>query len=840
MRLEIKGLTKRFGSFTANDHIDLTIEPGEIHCLLGENGAGKSTLMNMLYGLLDPTEGEIVVDGEPVTFASPGDAIAAGIGMVHQHFMLVPVFTVAENVMLGREQTRGPGILNRRAASGLVRDLSDRFNLAVDPDALIEDIPVGVQQRVEILKALSNEARVLILDEPTAVLTPQEIDELMGIMRTLAEQGTSIIFITHKLREVKAVGDRITVIRRGKVVGTAPPSTSEADLAEMMVGPRGVAAGRQGRRPRPAPPRSRSATSPSSTRAATRSSRTSRSRPAPARCSASPGVQGNGQTELIKSLLGLIKPDAGEILLGGQDITRHGPRRSLEDGIGYIPEDRSHDGFVGGFSVRENLVLDLYRDDAFSRGLSLKLDAIRENAERRIEEFDIRTESPATPVSSLSGGNQQKVVVAREFSRAAQGARGLAADPRRRRRVDRVHPQADHLGARQRHRRHHRVHRAGGDLRVVRPDRRHVRRQDRGRRRPRHRPRGDRPADGGCDPGVAGERERVSTTEGPPEEPTPPGKHHAEPAGGATQDEVADDPQAMEVQTTLAAADRQGGGVDWSSYLPTVKVTAGAFVVALIVGAFLIALSDQEVIESLSYFFSYPWDFFTRSGDAIWSSYSALVKGSVGSGHALSSTVERAAPLICAGLGVTLAFRAGLFNIGAQGQFLVAGLFAGYVGFSWGLPTGLHLVVALVAALVGGAIWGGIIGLLKARTGAHEVITTIMLNYLGGSVLLYALSKEAFQRPNSDNPLSPPVDDSAQFPSLARHPHRRRAGLPGRVVRVVGARAQHHRLRAARRRRQPAGRPHGRHERRQGLHAGDGAGRLARRPRGGHQRAGPR
>ncbi len=228
----------------------------------------------------------------------------------------------------------------------------------------------------------------------------------------------------------------------------------------------------------------------------------------------------------------------------------------------------------------------------------------------------------------------------------------------------------------------------------------------------------------------------------------------------------ADDPQAMEVQSTLAAADRTAGGVDWTSYLPTVKVTAGAFLVALIVGAFLIALSDQEVIESLGYFFSYPWDFFTRSGDAIWSSYSALVKGSVGSGHALSNTVERAAPLICAGLGVAIAFRAGLFNIGAQGQFLIAGLFAGYVGFSWGVPTGLHLVVALVAALVGGAIWGGLIGLLKARTGAHEVITTIMFNYLGASVLLYALSKEAFQRPNSDNPLSPPVDDSAQFPTL--------------------------------------------------------------------------
>src|SRR5215218_9070438 len=236
MKLEIKGLTKRFGSFTANDQIDLVIEPGEIHCLLGENGAGKSTLMNMLYGLLEPTAGEILVDDEPRTFASPGDAIEAGIGMVHQHFMLVPVFTVAENIMLGREQTRGAGVLDRRKASKLVRELSERYGLSVDPDALVEDLPVGVQQRVEILKALANDARYLIFDEPTAVLTPQEIDELIAVMRSLRDEGKAIVFITHKLREVRAIADRITVIRRGAVVGTASPTDSETSLAELMVG----------------------------------------------------------------------------------------------------------------------------------------------------------------------------------------------------------------------------------------------------------------------------------------------------------------------------------------------------------------------------------------------------------------------------------------------------------------------------------------------------------------------------------------------------------------------------------------------------------------------------
>jgi general nucleoside transport system ATP-binding protein len=430
MKLEIKGLTKKFGSFTANDHIDLTIEPGEIHCLLGENGAGKSTLMNMLYGLLSATDGEIVIDGEPVTFHSPSDAIAAGIGMVHQHFMLVPVFTVAENVMLGREQTAAPGILSRRKAADMVRELSERYGLKVDPNMLVEALPVGVQQRVEIIKALSHEAKVLILDEPTAVLTPQEIDELMEIMRSLKQQGTSIIFITHKLREVKAVGDRISVIRRGKVVGTVPPSTSEAELAEMMVGREvKLVVDKLPSKPGPAmlqvdgltvvDPRGHQVVKDVSFEVYS------------GEVLGIAGVQGNGQTELIKSLLGLVKPDAGRIRIDGEDISTHGPRASLEHGIGYIPEDRSHDGYVGGFSVRENLILDLYRRDEFSRGLALKLDEIAENADARIKEFDIRTESASSLVSSLSGGNQQKVVVAREFSRplkvlvASQPTRGV-------------------------------------------------------------------------------------------------------------------------------------------------------------------------------------------------------------------------------------------------------------------------------------------------------------------------------------------------------------------------------------------------------------------------------
>ncbi|MBA3232615.1 MAG: ABC transporter ATP-binding protein [Propionibacteriales bacterium] len=430
MQLEIRALTKRFGTFVANDHIDLTVTPGEIHCLLGENGAGKSTLMNMLYGLLEPDEGEVLLDGKPVSFASPGDAINAGVGMVHQHFMLVPVFTVAENIMLGREQTRGLGVLNRAQAAQLVRDLSEKYKLAVDPDAVVQDLPVGVQQRVEILKALANDAEVLILDEPTAVLTPQEIDELMSIMGSLKDNGTSIVFITHKLREVKAIGDKITVIRRGKVVATTAPATSEPELAQMMVG----------REVKLFVDKAEAKSGDvvldvkNVTVIDARGTTVVKDVSFDVRAGeilGIAGVQGNGQTELIKSLLGLVKPAAGQVFLEGRNISKHGPRQSLDDGIGFIPEDRSRDGYVASFSVRENLVLDLYSHDEFSNGIALRLGAIADNAKARIEEFDIRTQDMDSPVASLSGGNQQKVVVARELSRslkvliASQPTRGV-------------------------------------------------------------------------------------------------------------------------------------------------------------------------------------------------------------------------------------------------------------------------------------------------------------------------------------------------------------------------------------------------------------------------------
>ncbi|MFK5634589.1 MULTISPECIES: ABC transporter ATP-binding protein [unclassified Ornithinimicrobium] len=430
MKLELRGITKVFGTLVANDHIDLVVQPGEIHALLGENGAGKSTLMNVLYGLYDPDGGQILLDDHPVSFVGPGDAVAAGIGMVHQHFMLVPVFTVAESVALGYEPTGPAGILNLEEARDRVREISGRFGFDVDPDALVEDLPVGVQQRVEIIKALARDAKVLILDEPTAVLTPQETDELIGIMRELKESGTSIVFITHKLREVRAIADRITVIRRGKVVGEASPTSTETELASLMVG-RSVSLTVTKDPARTGDPAfvvdGLSVISPAGVVLVDDISFEVRS--GEIFCLA--GVQGNGQTELAEAILGLEEVDGGRMLLAGKDIAGMSVRERLRAGIGFVPEDRSTDGVISSFTIAENLVLDLYDAEPFARGVSMRPAKVADNATRRAEEFDVRYTDVQDPISTLSGGNAQKVVLAREMSRslqllvASQPTRGL-------------------------------------------------------------------------------------------------------------------------------------------------------------------------------------------------------------------------------------------------------------------------------------------------------------------------------------------------------------------------------------------------------------------------------
>lgn len=431
MKVELRGITKRFPGVVANKNVDLVVNSGEVLALLGENGAGKSTLMNILFGLYGPDAGEIRISDAPVTFSSPADAIASGIGMVHQHFMLVPVFTVAENIMLGVEETRRFGLLERRRARDRIEQLSHEYGLRVDPDALIEDLPVGVQQRVEILKALYRKADCLILDEPTAVLTPSEIDDLIEIIDSFKNAGHSVIFISHKLKEVMTVADRITVLRGGEVVGTTTPSqTTEGDLAGMMVG-REVSFEVDKAPASPGAPilvvdelevvDDRGHLVVDGVSLEVRAGE----------ILAVAGVQGNGQTELIEAITGMRRSVAGSIRLDGTDMTGKSPRALFAAGVAHIPEDRQRDGIVGPFPVSDNLVLNSYRRPPFSNRARIDRGAIARHAARLVDEFDIRTPSPSAAVANLSGGNQQKVIVAREFTHAdrlliaSQPTRGL-------------------------------------------------------------------------------------------------------------------------------------------------------------------------------------------------------------------------------------------------------------------------------------------------------------------------------------------------------------------------------------------------------------------------------
>jgi ABC-type uncharacterized transport system ATPase subunit len=438
LALQAIGITKRFPGVLANDHVDFSLESGQIHALLGENGAGKSTLMNILYGLYQPDEGEIRVNGIPATITTPHDAILQGIGMVHQHFMLVPPLTVTENIMLGQESvtdsTRSLGslsVLDRRSVARRIRDLIQQYGLLVDPDSFVQDLPVGAQQRVEIIKALYRNADILILDEPTAVLTPQEADELFVIMRSLVKQGKSIIFITHKLREVFAVSDCISVMRAGQMVGTVKPAEATRELlAEMMVGRKVILT------------IDKDEAHPGASVLKIENLQVMDDRQHMAVdgvnlevCAGEilgvAGVQGNGQTELAEALTGLRRTHDGKITILGHDTTHSSPRQIVEEGVSHVPEDRQKHGLVLTFPVRDNLVLCTYYRSPFASGPEINYPVVEQKAEELVKTFDIRTPSTMTKAGSLSGGNQQKVIVARELSRtvklliASQPTRGL-------------------------------------------------------------------------------------------------------------------------------------------------------------------------------------------------------------------------------------------------------------------------------------------------------------------------------------------------------------------------------------------------------------------------------
>ena len=428
--LEVRGITKRFPGVIANQDVDLVLNAGEIHCLLGENGAGKSTLVNVVFGLYQPDEGEILVDGEAVRFTNSADAIARGIGMVHQHFQLIPVFSVVENVVLGNESTKG-AFLDLDSARARILDIGERYGLHVDPDAKVGDLSVGEQQRVELVKALYREADILILDEPTAVLTPGEVDDFFAVIRNLVDQGKSIIFITHKLREVLAVADRISVLRGGRLVGSADPSeATQQSLANLMVGRDVVFQVEKG------------AASPGEAVLSVRGMTVEDDRGLRAiegldlevragEIFGVAGVEGNGQRELVEALSGMRTKRAGTMHITDTDATRMTPRQITELGVAHIPEDRNKHGVVGAYSISDNMVLNRYHHAPFARRWFRNPAAARAEAVELIDKFDIRTPGPDVAVETLSGGNQQKVVVARELTGdvklilVAQPTRGL-------------------------------------------------------------------------------------------------------------------------------------------------------------------------------------------------------------------------------------------------------------------------------------------------------------------------------------------------------------------------------------------------------------------------------
>ena len=722
--IECRGVTRRYAGVVANDQIDLQVAEGEIHALVGENGAGKSTLMKMLYGLEQPDEGEILVRGEPQVIDSPRKAIELRIGMVHQHFMLVEDFTVAENIVLGAEPSRGGGRLDRAGATQRVEELARGFGTPLDPNARVEDIGVGQQQRVEILKLLYRGADILILDEPTAVLVPQEVEELFAHMRDLKGDGKTIIFIAHSLDEVLEIADRITVLRDGKVIDTVQAADTDAhQVAEMMVG-RPVLLRRVEGTATPGGPMLQV----KDVRVTAGGKETLAGLDLDVRRSeiyGLAGVEGNGQAELVEALVGLATPDTGRIYLDDDELTRADVRTRRQAGLAYIPEDRHARGMVLQMLVTENSVLGVQERAPFSRRGLLDLGAIRRRAVELIRDFRVKTPSVSAPAYALSGGNQQKLVLGREFASKPKLLDRRPPDPRPGHRGHPVRLAGAGRGPRRGRGRAADLLQPGGDPGPGRPGRGHLRRPHRG---PVRR--------------VGGDHERAR-----PLHDRRPRRRRRRGAGGVKVEEKPPPPPEPEVEE---AALRVPWGQRLRGWAIQLLAPAVSLLLAAVIGALVILIVQRS------------WGDVADVASAMWS-YGLFNRNSV------AFILGRATPLIFAGLAVAIAFKAGLFNIGVEGQYAIGALAAGYVGYQLSAPTVIHLPLTILAGMAGGVLWAAIPALLRVYRGAHEVISTIMMNFVANAVLLYLLSdlmKDPDQQGGIAQQQTPPIEPTAQVGSM--------------------------------------------------------------------------
>ncbi|WP_223622890.1 ATP-binding cassette domain-containing protein [Microbacterium sp. EST19A] len=744
--LELRGITKTFGTKVANRDVSLRIRPGTVHAIVGENGAGKSTLMNMISGNLQPDSGEIIVDGEPVVVTDPKKADALGIGMVHQHFKLVPSLSVASNIFLGNEMSSGPGVLDRRAMEKRVAALTAELGLELDPRDRVQDLSVGERQRVEIVKALSHDTRLLILDEPTAVLTPSETDELFVVVRRLAAQGCAVVFISHKLGEVLAIADEITVIRDGEVVGSrSAEGLSQSDIASMMVG-REVLLRIKHTPSNPAQEVLRvddlSAIDQRGAVAVKNLSLTVRA----GEIVGIAGVEGNGQSELAAAVAGMYLPPRGRVSIAGNDVTAASVAERRARGLSYIPEDRHEEGAAPTLSIAENIAAGHLRPPIARRGW-LSLDAIRSEAARLIAKFDVRGAQPETPIGSLSGGNMQKVIIAREFESdpallmISQPTRGVDVGA-----MEFVHNSIVAL----------RDKGAGvllfsADLNEVMSlsDRLLVMY------------RGEVIAEftqdnmtelavglamAGAAPTEDALREAEAERERVSRELEASGTHLADASADIARVDELTTTSVVLPKTVAVETSRKSIGATLSAFASKTFTSAlqpvFAVLAALIIGAVIILVIGQNPITAYIELFTSAWR--TPFG--------------------IGSIIAMFVPLAIMSAGTIISFRAGFFNIGGEGQ-LYFGAFAGaYAGFTFqGLPPIVHVALVLVFGAAAGGLWGLIPGFLTGFLKVDVVVITLLLSQVALLVTSFLVTGP-FADPTATLAGSPRVLPSALLP----------------------------------------------------------------------------